>query len=282
MTVKYKISLKKAPGLMERYELSNNNTMSITVQFKRKDATRPCTIKLSMSKNAMFEFGKELIRDAYSNNEIGHSHFYPARPGQGISISLGIVLMPQSVEPIYWREPNNSADENQILHIEQITPSDSDVYSFSVPEDETDPAEAEVILDNVALFQVFDLFGNDISSECQYVIMSFSNQGAIGFGTEMIRLAHSFVDGKEVILINDGQQAMGISLQPESSQLCIKCHPFEPVEKYLEQMPQSTYTANDDTPDFRDELVAIFEQVENDPRFNEQLNEFFELTKKEK
>lgn len=96
--------------------------------------------------------------------------------------------------------------------------------------------------DNVALFRVFDEHGNDISDQCQYIIIGLSTNAMLGLGTELIRLAHNFDEGKTVtiepVTAKEAKQSMGIFLTPESCELTIECKSFDPIEKYLEKYEQ--------------------------------------------
>ena len=93
---------------------------------------------------------------------------------------------------------------------------------------------------NIACFKVFDKQGNDISDQVRYVTIFLSKNAMLGFGTELIRLAHNFKEGKEVHIMpaskeKGAEQSMGIFLTPASCELTIKCEHFEPIEKYLEE-----------------------------------------------
>ena len=73
-----------------------------------------------------------------------------------------------------------------------------------------------------------------------YVDIWFRENSLIGFGTELIRVAHNFEEGKEVHIIpaseeNGVQESMGIYLTPESCELVIKCKSFDPIDKILEE-----------------------------------------------
>ena len=67
-----------------------------------------------------------------------------------------------------------------------------------------------------------------------------SKNAMLGLGTELIRLAHNFEEGKEIHIVpaskeKGAEQSMGIFLTPDSCELIIKCEHFEPIEKYLEE-----------------------------------------------
>ena len=98
----------------------------------------------------------------------------------------------------------------------------------------------EIFEDNIILLRVYDLEGNEIDDACQYIIIYLSDMAKIGLGTELIRLAHNFEEGKEVKIIpsskeNGAQQSMGIFLTPESCELVIKCENFKPIDTYIDE-----------------------------------------------
>ncbi len=98
---------------------------------------------------------------------------------------------------------------------------------------------------NIALFKVFNKQGNDISDQVQYVTIFLSKKAMLGLGTELIRLAHNFEEGKEIHITpaskeKGAQQSMGIFLTPDSCELIIKCVHFEPIDKYLEEYKNKT------------------------------------------
>ena len=93
--------------------------------------------------------------------------------------------------------------------------------------------------DNVALFRIFDLEGNDVSDQYRHIIFLISGNAMRGLGKELIRLAHNFEEGKSVSIKpstkNKVQQEMGMFLMPNSCELTIVCKDFDPVEKYLDK-----------------------------------------------
>ncbi len=103
--------------LLQKYNCKNTfkkNRDNIAL-FYVKDTTgnktnETCKIELSMSRSAMLELGKELIRDGFEEGS-GVLHFYPTRPGSGITETLGVFLHPNSVEPIIIDDIEPSIDE---------------------------------------------------------------------------------------------------------------------------------------------------------------------------
>ena len=114
------------------------------------------------------------------------------------------------------------------------------VYEINIPKDSQGLEDFEKNDANLACFKVFDRQGNDISKQVQYVTIFLSKNAMLGLGTELIRLAYNFEEGKEVHVIpaskeTGAEQSMGIFLTPDSCELTIRCEHFEPIEKYLEE-----------------------------------------------
>lgn len=97
--MEYKVNLKKIGT--EDFEKDRNNSARASVQNNDgDDLTNKSRVKLFMSKNAMLGLGKELIRAAHRKVKADVWHFYPAKEIGNIHETFGIVLMPESVEPI--------------------------------------------------------------------------------------------------------------------------------------------------------------------------------------
>jgi len=94
--------------------------------------------------------------------------------------------------------------------------------------------------DNVASFKVFDSQNKEIGGQDTYVTLFCSFNAMLGLGTELIRLAHNFEEGKEIHVTpssreKGAQEAMGIYLTPVSCELVIKCMSYPPIEECLKQ-----------------------------------------------
>ena len=78
-----------------------HNAIDIIVQNKKGNyINKACKVCLHMSKSAMVEFGKELVRNALKDTGGDVYHFNPAGTGLGIDIRFGVIVHPESVEPI--------------------------------------------------------------------------------------------------------------------------------------------------------------------------------------
>jgi len=114
---------------------------------------------------------------------------------------------------------------------------------FSISCDDKNPRETHLSIFNIALFQAYDKDKKTISDQVVYIIINFSKNAMLGLGTELIRLAHNFEEGKEVHIIpaskeKCAEQSMGIFLTPDSCELIIKCTTFGPIDQYLEEYKQ--------------------------------------------
>lgn len=232
----YLVEPKKI-GYLEYFEKNNDNTSEIIIRNKDGiNITHRCKVKLSISKNGMIGLAKELIRETFEADPLTPNHFYPAKPNQEIVQTLGILLAPDSAEPLmdFWAV--GKLDNYKISRKYNPNPQ-SFSYAFSERSETLEDFEAEGT--NIGKFQVFDSSNNDIGSLCQYILIGLSKNAMLGLGTELIRLAHNFEEGKEVHIVpaskeHGAEQSMGIFLTPDSCELIIKCEKFPPIEKLLE------------------------------------------------
>lgn len=108
-------------------------------------------------------------------------------------------------------------------------------YLINIDNDEHD--EFEVNADNVAVIEVYDKNGNRVSSQTKVQIF-LSKNALLGLGTELIRLAHNYVESKHFhIMPADKEmlcQRMGIFLTPGSSELIITCSETKKIDDYLQ------------------------------------------------
>ena len=110
------------------------------------------------------------------------------------------------------------------------------IYNVDIKDDEFDEFEKES--DNVAIFQILDSEGFDITKSSR-AILSLSRNGLLGLGTELIRLAHHFHEGKHVHLEPTEKEMMiqrlGILLTPDSGELIIACGNTGCIDDYFEK-----------------------------------------------
>lgn len=98
--MKYEVVIKKNKE-KDEFEIIGDNTAIMWVNDKQGEKiTKPCNVKLYLSRNAMLGLGKELIRAAQRDFKGDVWHFYPVQSRESIYESLGIILMPESVEPV--------------------------------------------------------------------------------------------------------------------------------------------------------------------------------------
>jgi hypothetical protein len=237
--MKYSIKLKKT-RIKEDFEINKDNIVDIYIQDKcGKNITMQCKVIAYLNKDDMLGLGKSFIRRATGYYNRGNPmHLDPIRRN-GIVQTYGIYLHPMSIAAII----GDNSDELIVKYVQDQECDDDTnaVYQFEL---ECPNREQGIIEDfekndmNVACFQVFDLENNNISDQIRYVGLWFVRNSLIGFGTELIRLAHNYEEGKEIHIIParegiEAQQAMGVHLSPTSCELIIKCKSFEPIDKIL-------------------------------------------------
>lgn len=109
-------------------------------------------------------------------------------------------------------------------------------YIIDVMNDENDDFEKKA--DNVADFQVFDKNGSNISTE-SYATLFLSKNALLGLGTELIRLAHDFHEGKHSHIEPTTEdmmiQRMGIFFTPDSSKLILGCGEMKKIDDYFDK-----------------------------------------------
>ena len=107
-------------------------------------------------------------------------------------------------------------------------------YIVSIDNDGHDKFEENA--DNVAVIEVFDNKGQKIGSNSKVEIF-LSKNALLGLGTELIRLAHNYVEGKHYHITPADKemlcQRMGIFLTPDSSELIITCCDNEKIDDYI-------------------------------------------------
>lgn len=108
-------------------------------------------------------------------------------------------------------------------------------YEFEIEDDSKDFFENDA--DNVMEVKVYNEEGADITKDT-VVELFMSSNALLGLGTELIRLAHKFREGKHVHLepVNNEQQIqrMGVFLIPTSGELIICCNNGKCIDEYLE------------------------------------------------
>lgn len=100
-----------------------------------------------------------------------------------------------------------------------------------------DNDEFENKADNVVVLQVRDTNGNDITSKSK-VQLFLSKNALLGLGTELIRLAYNYKEGKHYHVEPTKEdmmvQRMGIFLTPQSGELIISCSDNKAIDEYFE------------------------------------------------
>lgn len=237
--MKYIVNIKKH-DILDDFEKNRHNTVQIIVRdITGNNINKSCKVEFSLSKNAMLGLAKSLISRAVKNQINGPLHFYPIKPDGDIVQTLGLLIAPGSVEPIFdfWDVPPLDLD---IKKLEKKEPIQNSSILYEIELDDKRPEDFEIEGNNIGEFKVLDFYNNDISNKCRYIEIGLSIDAMLGLGTELIRFAHNFEEGKKISIIpaskeNGAQQSMGIFLTPDSCELVIEYKKFESIEKYIEE-----------------------------------------------
>lgn len=99
--MKYVVNLDRISGA-ENFDEKKDNILLVHVKgIGGEDIASKCKVKFSLSKDSMLGLGKSLIRYAHEKEKIGGPlHFDKMRPNNGIIATLGVFLIPESVELI--------------------------------------------------------------------------------------------------------------------------------------------------------------------------------------
>ena len=107
-------------------------------------------------------------------------------------------------------------------------------YEINIEDDSMDLFQNEE--DNVVQIRVYDQKGNEITKS-SVVEMFLSKNALIGLGTELIRMAQGFKEGKHVHLEpvskENPVQRLGVFLTPDSGKLIVCCNDSGPIDEYL-------------------------------------------------
>jgi len=108
-------------------------------------------------------------------------------------------------------------------------------YLIDIENDEND--DFERLADNVCVLQVFDSIGNEITKSSK-VSLFLSKNALIGLGTELIRLAHNYKEGRHYHLEPASKeltvQTLGVFLTPDSCELIVGCSDEKNIDEYFE------------------------------------------------
>ena len=107
-------------------------------------------------------------------------------------------------------------------------------YEIDIKDDSKDYFEKDA--DNIMEVKVRNDLGEDITKHS--VVDIFLSQNALyGLGTELIRMAHNFKEGKHVHLEPVTEEAfvqrMGVFLTPDSSEVMICCNQGKCIDEYM-------------------------------------------------
>ncbi|PEL10252.1 hypothetical protein [Bacillus sp. AFS017336] len=112
------------------------------------------------------------------------------------------------------------------------------VYNINLVNNSDEEEVFETEGNNIAEVTVIDNNGINITKDCS-VMISLSKNALIGLGSELIRLAHDYKDGKHFHIdpISKGNvvQSLGIMLHPESCELIVGCGEYKTFNEYINE-----------------------------------------------
>ncbi|MDO7908783.1 hypothetical protein Q5741_20575 [Paenibacillus sp. JX-17] len=106
-------------------------------------------------------------------------------------------------------------------------------YLIDIENDENDGFER--FADNVGVLQVYDVNGKEITDSSK-VTLFLSRNALIGLGTELIRLAHNYKEGRHYHIEPASKemtvQTLGIFLTPDSCEFIVGCGNEKVIDEY--------------------------------------------------
>jgi hypothetical protein len=226
---------------IEQYEVNNDNIGEIRISGQ--DKTKEYKIIFELSKEAMIGLGIHCIRymDCFESIDgVGLDlHVDPlGRPSP--NQQMGFFLAPGSEGIVFMGNDYGDLNENGIDRInknKQIQRKNGQHkanYLIELEWDDECYESYNLGLLNIANIKCFEN-GVELPSYGD-VLFSLSKNAYLGFGTELLRLAHNFKEGEQYTIkpMNDIEQdcQMGFFLTKTSAELEIVCKSFPSVFHY--------------------------------------------------
>jgi hypothetical protein len=219
----------------EEFEVDYDNIGEISIRFGSKDVSKDCKVILMLSKEALIGFGINAIRQFNTFKEYHHFHIEPL--GESISNqAMGFFLTPESAELVIGCKNYGSLNKSDFLRIQNID-KDKNYIDF----------EGSFLVDldfdneyfecyNLGLFNIGSLKviyeNKDISKKCT-VSMTLSKNALLGFGTELLRIAHNYKEGR-IYQIDEKKLSslLGFFMTSNSATFSLECKKFHNVFYY--------------------------------------------------
>lgn len=224
---------------LEDYEKGYSNIGELLVYNGSNDISKQCKVVFNLSKDALIGFTNSAIRLADSFPENHHVHIDPL--GTLLSNqSMGFFLTPKSSELIIGCKSYGDLSAygiDKMRNIIKVKNNFNDLkfnYLIDMNFDKDFVESYSVGFNNLAEIKVLK-DGEDFSNRCTVALM-LSKNALIGFGTQLIRLAHNFDKSNNYIIkpINNNEMdcSLGFFLTPKSAFLSIGCENFNNVFYY--------------------------------------------------
>ncbi len=179
-------------------------------------------VVLELSKEAMIGIGSQFIRLEQKGipDEID-IRTEPLKTSWGANQPLGFYLTPDSATLFVYHKEYGTLEDNNINRF--LEP-----YLVDLEWDDDYLESYQLGLNNIGSLKIFHE-GKNITNRSE-VIWRLSNNALLGFGMEIIRLAHNFEEDKEYSAKSDNN--LGIYLTNNSPELIVRCKTFKKIYEY--------------------------------------------------
>lgn len=217
-----KIYSKNDDNISEIYLVNNNYNIE------------DIKIILELSKESMIGLGSQFIRLQQKGipDEID-IRTEPLKTSWGANQPLGFYLTPDSATLfVYHKEYGTLKDNNINTYL--LNSEVDNIYKMNEPylvdlEWDDDYLESyQLGLNNIGSLKVY-YKDKDVTNNSE-VIWKLSNNALLGFGMEIIRLAHNFEENKKYNVKKDNN--LGMYLTNSSPELILKCRTFKQISEY--------------------------------------------------
>lgn len=191
-------------------------------------------VVLELSKEAMIGIGNQFIRLEQKGipDEID-IRTEPLKTSWGANQPLGFYLTPDSATLFVYHKEYGTLEDNNINRF-SLDKGFKNIYKLNEPylvdlEWDDDYLESyQLGLNNIGSLKIFHE-GKNITNRSE-VIWRLSNNALLGFGMEIIRLAHNFEEDKEYNTKRDNN--LGMYLTNNSPELIVRCKTFKKIYEY--------------------------------------------------
>lgn len=191
-------------------------------------------VVLELSKEAMIGIGSQFIRLEQKGipDEID-IRTEPLKTNWGANQPLGFYLTPDSATLFVYHKEYGTLEDNNINRF-SLDKGFKNIYKLNEPylvdlEWDDDYLESyQLGLNNIGSLKIFHE-GKNVTNRSE-VIWRLSNNALLGFGMEIIRLAHNFEEDKEYNTKRDNN--LGMYLTNNSPELIVRCKTFKKIYEY--------------------------------------------------